>query len=246
MVIPGAGKTGWNTASQPAMPHWANNDGWFDDASDGPVSATVTLAGGQVLHRRVGEGRSRDRPSIAGPARPADHTLNGSRQRALEGATMHTSHGIRAALCITILAGAFAATTASAEERAINASAVIDADGLMTVYAVGPTPKGLFTIGNKLVRNKGVLTVSYIIAESECNAAVTGSVSSATTGTFIPYLNPTGQTVAYGWNTTVDLSVQQNHWHNFIRCNGAVEVVGCQGDRAVSLNFTLTTPGGAD
>ncbi|MBT9557020.1 MAG: LodA/GoxA family CTQ-dependent oxidase [Myxococcales bacterium] len=49
VVIPGAGKTGWNTASQPAMPHWANNDGWFDDASDGPVTAKVTLAGGQVV-----------------------------------------------------------------------------------------------------------------------------------------------------------------------------------------------------
>ncbi len=35
------------------MPHWANNDGWFDDAADGPVSATVTLAGGQTVQMDV-------------------------------------------------------------------------------------------------------------------------------------------------------------------------------------------------
>jgi hypothetical protein len=46
IVVPGQGKSGWNTATQPAMPHWANNDGWFDDASDGPVTATVTITSG--------------------------------------------------------------------------------------------------------------------------------------------------------------------------------------------------------
>lgn len=49
LVIPGQGKSGYNTATQPEMPHWANNDGWFDDASDGPVTATVTLSTGQLV-----------------------------------------------------------------------------------------------------------------------------------------------------------------------------------------------------
>lgn len=49
IVIPGKGKTGYSTAAQPPMPHWANNDGWFDDASDGPVTATVTLTTGEVV-----------------------------------------------------------------------------------------------------------------------------------------------------------------------------------------------------
>ena len=49
LVIPGQGRAHFNTATQPEMPHWANNDGWFDDAADGPVTATVTLTGGQTV-----------------------------------------------------------------------------------------------------------------------------------------------------------------------------------------------------
>ncbi|MEZ4469985.1 MAG: LodA/GoxA family CTQ-dependent oxidase [bacterium] len=49
IVLGGQGKSGYNTPTQPEMPHWANNDGWFDDASDGPVTATVTIdVGGQL------------------------------------------------------------------------------------------------------------------------------------------------------------------------------------------------------
>lgn len=53
IVIGGKGKSGYNTATQPAMPHWANNDGWFDDAADGPVTATVTLADGSQLQMDI-------------------------------------------------------------------------------------------------------------------------------------------------------------------------------------------------
>ncbi len=49
IVIGGKGMTGYSTATQPPMPHWANNDGWFDDVADGPVSATVTLSSGQTV-----------------------------------------------------------------------------------------------------------------------------------------------------------------------------------------------------
>jgi hypothetical protein len=31
------------------MPSYANNDGWFDDISDGPVTATIVFAGGQTV-----------------------------------------------------------------------------------------------------------------------------------------------------------------------------------------------------
>lgn len=53
IVIGGRGRTGYNTPTQPPMPHWANNDGWFDDTSDGPVTATVTLADGRQLQMDV-------------------------------------------------------------------------------------------------------------------------------------------------------------------------------------------------
>lgn len=46
LVLGGTGATGYDTATQPEMPHWSNNDHWFDDASDGPVSATVILDDG--------------------------------------------------------------------------------------------------------------------------------------------------------------------------------------------------------
>lgn len=46
IVLGGKGKAGYGTPTPPAMPHWANNDGWFDDASDGPVTAVVTIDDG--------------------------------------------------------------------------------------------------------------------------------------------------------------------------------------------------------
>ncbi len=49
VVVPAQGKAAFNTATQPPMPHWANNNGWFDDVADGPVTAVVTLAGGQSV-----------------------------------------------------------------------------------------------------------------------------------------------------------------------------------------------------
>lgn len=43
LVLGGKGKTGYSTPTPPPLPHWANNDGWFDDVADGPVTATVTI-----------------------------------------------------------------------------------------------------------------------------------------------------------------------------------------------------------
>jgi hypothetical protein len=49
IVLGGMGKGGYSAATQPDLPTYANNDGWFDDASDGPVTATITLTDGTVL-----------------------------------------------------------------------------------------------------------------------------------------------------------------------------------------------------
>ena len=46
IVIGGQGKAAYNTNAAPPLGSYANNDGWFDDISDGPVTATVTLDGG--------------------------------------------------------------------------------------------------------------------------------------------------------------------------------------------------------
>ena len=43
IVIGGRGRARYNTAEPPPMPSYANNDGWFDDISDGPVTAVVTI-----------------------------------------------------------------------------------------------------------------------------------------------------------------------------------------------------------
>jgi hypothetical protein len=43
IVIGGKGVAGYNTSAQPPLQTYANNDNWFDDVSDGPVTATITL-----------------------------------------------------------------------------------------------------------------------------------------------------------------------------------------------------------
>jgi hypothetical protein len=43
IVIGGQGKSSFQTGTPPPLKTYANNDGWFDDASDGPVTATVTI-----------------------------------------------------------------------------------------------------------------------------------------------------------------------------------------------------------
>ena len=48
LVLGGSGRAGSVVPNNPIR-HYANNDGWFDDTSDGPVTATVRLAGGKKL-----------------------------------------------------------------------------------------------------------------------------------------------------------------------------------------------------
>ena len=48
LVIGGFGKSGTSPNALP-IKHYANNDGWYDDVSDGPVTAQVTLKGGRQL-----------------------------------------------------------------------------------------------------------------------------------------------------------------------------------------------------
>ncbi len=43
IVIGGKGQAGYNTATMPALTTYANNDNWFDDISDGPVTAQITI-----------------------------------------------------------------------------------------------------------------------------------------------------------------------------------------------------------
>jgi hypothetical protein len=47
-VLGGFGKSGASDKAPP-ISDYANNDGWFDDVSDGPVTAEVTLKGGRQL-----------------------------------------------------------------------------------------------------------------------------------------------------------------------------------------------------
>lgn len=49
LVIGGKGKSASTTVPTPVLTHWANNDGWFDDVGDGPVTATVTLTNGKQI-----------------------------------------------------------------------------------------------------------------------------------------------------------------------------------------------------
>lgn len=48
LVIGGFGKSGTSDKAPP-IKHYANNDGWYDDVSDGPVTAQVTLKDGRQL-----------------------------------------------------------------------------------------------------------------------------------------------------------------------------------------------------
>lgn len=46
LVLGGKGAAGYQGATPPELPTYANNDGWFDDIADGPVTATVVLSDG--------------------------------------------------------------------------------------------------------------------------------------------------------------------------------------------------------
>ena len=48
IVIGGKGKSVSSTVPTPTLTHWSNNNGWFDDTGDGPVTATVTLTNGKT------------------------------------------------------------------------------------------------------------------------------------------------------------------------------------------------------
>ena len=45
IVLGGKGVANYSTATMPDLPSYANNDNWFDDVSDGPVTATITVNG---------------------------------------------------------------------------------------------------------------------------------------------------------------------------------------------------------
>jgi L-Lysine epsilon oxidase N-terminal/L-lysine epsilon oxidase C-terminal domain len=51
LVLGGFGHGG-SLQETPALSDYANNDGWWDDISDGPVRATIELAGGQLIEAK--------------------------------------------------------------------------------------------------------------------------------------------------------------------------------------------------
>ena len=62
IVIGGAGHSASASGAQAVT--FANNDGWHDDTSDGPVRATVSI-GDRELDRRAGHGGGDARPTTA-------------------------------------------------------------------------------------------------------------------------------------------------------------------------------------
>lgn len=50
LLLGGFGCSGSNR--EPALKNYANNDGWWDDVSDGPVRATIKLAGGETVEAK--------------------------------------------------------------------------------------------------------------------------------------------------------------------------------------------------
>jgi hypothetical protein len=53
IVLGGSGRSAYSTATAPDLASYANNDGWFDDASDGPVTAVVTTVDDKGVRRDV-------------------------------------------------------------------------------------------------------------------------------------------------------------------------------------------------
>ncbi len=51
LVLGGFGRSG-TLAEPPALADYANNDGWWDDISDGPVRATIRLASGEIVEAK--------------------------------------------------------------------------------------------------------------------------------------------------------------------------------------------------
>jgi hypothetical protein len=58
IFIGGNGHSGSNQSPPASISHWANNNGWFDSSSDGPVTATVTLSDGRVVQMDPGGGNA--------------------------------------------------------------------------------------------------------------------------------------------------------------------------------------------
>jgi hypothetical protein len=58
-------------------------------------------------------------------------------------------------------------------------------------------------------------------------------------GVFTGVMNAGGNNVnAFTWDGTLDLSGYQNHWHNYLRCDGTTEIVGC--NEATPVDVTTT------
>jgi hypothetical protein len=49
LVIGGRGVAAYQSLTQPDLPTYANNEGWFDDVADGPVTATIMLNDGTQI-----------------------------------------------------------------------------------------------------------------------------------------------------------------------------------------------------
>jgi hypothetical protein len=122
-------------------------------------------------------------------------------------------------------------------------SATLDRTGLLEIQT-SPMDKGWFNTGNTLDRTKSYIVTTYTVGATSCSDAVAGeTLSSATSGTFIPIYNTPGRNVTgYYWDIIVDLSGSQNHWYNHTHCDGTVEVHGCAEASPVFITSTVTGP----
>lgn len=118
-----------------------------------------------------------------------------------------------------------------------NVSATFSLSGTTMTVKTGDMPKGWYTPQF----SKSPISVSWSTAATDCNAAAGGSFGSGDTGSFTAITNPNGNAIGYSWSASQDLGGLENHWHNYVACDGSVTVVGCDGARTV--NYTLSVGG---
>lgn len=120
-------------------------------------------------------------------------------------------------------------------------SATFTLSGSTVSINTSDMPKGWFTPQF----SKSPITVSWSADATACNASASGSYGSGS-GTFNPVVNNGGQVNGYSWSASQSLAGLENHWHNYVACDGSVSVVGCDGARTVNYSLTVGGSCGSD
>ncbi|MFN7145248.1 MAG: hypothetical protein ACK4YP_15855 [Myxococcota bacterium] len=143
-------------------------------------------------------------------------------------------------LALGLLAGgaAYAATS-------YGVTAVIDETGLLEV-TTSAMDRGWFTRSGTFDRAKTDVSAEYTLGATTCSdAGAGGSLSSVTSGTFLPVYNRAGTAVVgYQWDVVLDLSGAANRWYNHTHCDGSVEVHGCAAAIPVSIQSAVDAASG--